>query len=90
MHNTQIEDLPKNLTGEVPPEHLADEMGDAWYAFAKTGNPTAEGAVEWPMYNAETRKTMVINEKEWKVADDRNAQNREMLRGAFDDCLIGA
>lgn len=88
MHNTQIENLPKTLTGEVPPEHLADEMGDAWYAFAKSGNPTACGATEWPAYDSETRQTMVIDEKEWKAARDRNAKNREMLRGAFDDCLI--
>lgn len=90
MHNTHLEDLSKNLTGEVPPQHLADQMSDVWYAFAQSGNPSNAGVAEWPPYTKKYRATMVINEKEWIVESDPNAQNREMLRGAFDDCLLDA
>lgn len=90
MHNVQLEDLAKNLTGEVPPEHLSDEMSDVWYAFAKTGNPSDAGVATWPPYEEGRRATMVINEQAWTVKDDPNAANRELLRGAFDECLTPA
>lgn len=88
MHNTHLEDLSKNLTGEVPPQHLSDEMTDTWYAFAKTGNPSNAGIAEWPPYTVPFRTTMVIDEEGWEATPDRNRVNREMLRSAFDECLI--
>ena len=87
MHNMQLPDLPKNLTGEEPPAHLADEMGDAWYAFAKYGDPS-HGDIKWPAYKAEQRTMMVISDQGWTAQDDINAANRELLRPAFNETLI--
>lgn len=88
MHNTHLEDLSKNLTGEIPPEHLADEMSDVWYAFAKSGNPADAGVADWPAYNTDDRTFMVMNEEGWNAQPDINGQNRELLRSAFDECLL--
>lgn len=87
MHNTHLEDLAQNLTGEVPPLHLADEMNDAWAAFAATGKPVGPDGLEWPTYG-EGRACMVMGENEWHVELDRNATDRELLRPAFDECLL--
>lgn len=88
MHNTHLPDLAKNLTGEVPPAHLADQMSDVWAAFARTGNPGDADVALWPPYEKGKRATMVINEQAWQVREDPNAGNRELLRPAFDECLI--
>ena len=88
MHNTHLEDVAKGLCGEVPPEHLAVEMGKVWAAFAATGNPSVEDVADWPVYEPEKRQTMVISENGWHAEEDRNEVNREILRGAFDECLL--
>ena len=88
MHNTHLEDLSKNLTGEVPPEHLADEMSDVWFAFAQTGDPSSAGVADWPKYESSQRMFMTMDEKGWKAVSDLDEENREILRSAFDECLI--
>jgi para-nitrobenzyl esterase len=40
-------------------EKLAENMQDAWIAFAKTGDPTCPGLGEWPRYGKD-RKMMVL------------------------------
>lgn len=40
----------------------ADQMGDAWVAFAATGTPNVPGAGPWPAYNPAFRETMVFGE----------------------------
>lgn len=39
---------------------LADAVMNAWAAFARTGNPSAEGLGDWPAYDASQRPTMMI------------------------------
>lgn len=88
MHNTHLEDVAKGLCGEVPPEHLAIEMGNVWAAFASTGNPSVEGTVQWPSYEPSKRSTMIISERGWHAEENPNEINREILRNAFDECLL--
>ncbi|RBP98973.1 carboxylesterase/lipase family protein [Bifidobacterium xylocopae] len=89
MHNTQRPDLPKTLTGEVPPMHLSDEMADAWASFAATGKPVSGVGDSWEPYGAgEPHHTMVINEDGWKLEQDVNKENIDMLRPAFQECLL--
>ena len=88
MHNTHLEDVVKGLCGEVPPEHLAVEMGQVWAAFAASGSPNVEGVAQWPAYEPIKRLTMVISENGWHAEEDPNGENREILRGAFEECLL--
>jgi para-nitrobenzyl esterase len=62
------------------PQVLADQMSTAWLAFAKTGDPNAEGVPAWPAYDAQTRATMMFN-LESQVVNDPNAEVREVLQG---------
>jgi para-nitrobenzyl esterase len=39
-------------------ERLSEQMGDAWVAFARTGNPNHAGIPDWPTYDASRRATM--------------------------------
>lgn len=39
---------------------LADTMMDAWCAFARTGKPETPALGPWPVYEAETRATMML------------------------------
>ena len=40
---------------------LAQRLGGATIAFAKTGNPNHPGIPNWTPYNAQTRSTMVFD-----------------------------
>ena len=42
-------------------ESLADSMNHCWTAFARTGNPSADG-IEWTQYTTEGRETMIIGD----------------------------
>ena len=42
-------------------DHLAEQMMDAWIAFAKSGDPSHPGIGAWPAYNAATRETMIFS-----------------------------
>lgn len=62
------------------PQVLADQMSSAWLAFARTGDPNAEGAPTWPTYDADRRATMIFD-LESRVDDDPNAGVRKVLQG---------
>jgi para-nitrobenzyl esterase len=51
------------------PQVLSDRMGNAWGAFARTGNPNHQGLPQWPAYQTPRRATMIFN-NECKVAND--------------------
>ena len=59
-------------------------------AFARTGQPGNAVAPTWRKYQVDDRATMVMDDHGWEVADDPNKVNREILRPAFDECLINA
>ncbi|MGB7405864.1 MAG: carboxylesterase family protein [Pacificimonas sp.] len=37
---------------------IADQMSEAWIAFARTGNPNTDRLPDWPAFTAETRQVM--------------------------------
>jgi para-nitrobenzyl esterase len=45
------------------PESLAlsRQMGSAWVAFARTGNPNHSGLPQWPAYEAQSKATMIFD-----------------------------
>jgi len=88
LHNTQRPDLPETLTGEVPPMHLSDEMNDAWCSFATTGHPVSGVGDTWESYSVDHPDTMVIDENGWKLRRDVNKENIDLLRPAFEECLL--
>jgi para-nitrobenzyl esterase len=40
---------------------LSRQMGAAWVAFARTGNPNHSGLPHWPAYEVQTRATMIFD-----------------------------
>ena len=52
-----------NFCGSGPAaDTLSRNMQDAWIAFARTGDPSSEGAGTWPPYG-DRRVTMILGEK---------------------------
>ncbi len=66
-------------TGDEP-QILAEQMADAWLAFAKTGNPNHRGIPDWPAYDANTRATMFFDVQS-KVVNDPQSEIRRVLQG---------
>lgn len=79
-------DTPDGLefTGPNPPEHLAKEMGNAWYSFAKNGVPTAPDGSKWLPYTESDRVHMVIDDRAWEEKRDINAKNDRLFRPMCD------
>ena len=66
-HAVELNHVFNNLneriyTGNNVDEKLADEVQNMWVNFARTGNPSTVNN-EWPTYNSETRRTLVLGEK---------------------------
>jgi para-nitrobenzyl esterase len=40
--------------------HLAEQMQDAWLAFAHTGDPSTPSLGRWPAYDPATKSTMIL------------------------------
>ena len=62
------------------PQLLAEQMAEAWLAFARTGDPNTAALPDWPAYDAGRRATMVFN-LESRVVDDPYAGVRAVLQG---------
>lgn len=69
--------------GKVDPETAA-KVQESWINFAKTGDPSIDGAV-WKAYNTGTRDTMVIGREKWKCVSDPSKIERELLEKAYGD-----
>ncbi len=54
---------------------LADKVSSAWAAFARAGNPNANGLPHWPAYDTQSRATMIFND-ECKVVNDPGKDER--------------
>ncbi|MRG87783.1 carboxylesterase/lipase family protein [Salinibacillus xinjiangensis] len=69
-------DYAEHLTGDGPErQRVADQMQAAWISFVKNGEPRAEGMPEWPAYDTDKRKTMLIH-TESKVESDPHGDDR--------------
>ena len=56
-------------------QELADQMSEAWLAFARTGDPNPPGLPAWPVYDEDRRATMLLD-VECAVIDDPDAEER--------------
>lgn len=78
FNNVQDDD---QYAGKVDPA-VAAKMQESWTNFAKTGDPSVEGAV-WAPYNTDTRDTMVIDTDKWECVSDPTKTARELLVKAY-------
>ena len=63
---------------------LADKLCTAWANFARTGDPSIEGA-EWTPYDSETRATMVIgNDSSMRMENDWLGAQRTLIEPLLD------
>ena len=73
LHNLH-DPLLVGAVGRVRP--LAEFLSSALIAFARGGDPTAEGAPAWPRFLPDRRATVLIDD-EIRVADDPDRELRE-------------
>jgi carboxylesterase type B len=57
-------------------------MMDIWTQFAKTGNPTVPGVLEWPAYTADGHETAIIG-RQIGMADGIRLRQSELITEAF-------
>jgi para-nitrobenzyl esterase len=66
-----------SLTGTtVEAQRTADQMSDAFIAFARSGNPNNAGLPEWRAYEIDRRSTMVFDAQSQLVDDPRGAERK--------------
>ena len=69
----------ESMSGIGPDQQkIADEMSEAWLAFAKTGNPNHAGIPEWPAYSPDNR-VMMIFDNDTKVMVDPHGEQRQLF-----------
>lgn len=74
--NTITNHETEKLTGNAPERYqLANQMHQAWIAFAHHGDPNTSELPKWPTYNVNNRSTMLFNIKN-EVVEDPNSQWR--------------
>jgi para-nitrobenzyl esterase len=59
-------------------QRLADEMRDAWLAFARHGDPSHPGLPKWPSYSIPERATMILQRDGSVVEHDPSGPAREI------------
>jgi para-nitrobenzyl esterase len=59
---------------------LAEQVSEAWLAFARTGDPNHPGLPAWPAYDTDRRPTMLFD-AECTVADDPDSDERLAWEG---------
>lgn len=65
-------------TPSAPRQALADEMSEAWVAFARSGDPNHPGLADWATYDLDQRATMYFDRGESVVHLDPEAPTREL------------
>jgi len=73
-------DKVRAFVGQGPaPARMAAQIGGAWVAFARTGNPNHRGIPNWPRFDAQRRPVMVFDTRS-KVVDDPLPEVRQVLQ----------
>jgi para-nitrobenzyl esterase len=68
---------PGSRTGQdASAQRTADQMADAFIAFARSGNPNHAGLPEWRPYQLDRRSTLVFDAQSKLVDDPRGAERR--------------
>jgi para-nitrobenzyl esterase len=68
------------LTRDAPTAPaLADQVSDAWLAFARTGDPNTPGLPAWPKFDIAKRATMVFDDASAAVDDPIRAERLAMF-----------
>ena len=79
---------PGNIFGYDLDDPAAMDLAQRWsatlIAFARTGNPNGAGLPDWPNYDSEMRKTMVLDASP-RIEQDLNRKLRELLDHAVVD-----
>lgn len=71
--------LAPDVVGRGPEaQRVADQMAEAWVAFARTGNPNTPAIPEWPAFDLTRRATMVFDVVS-KVVDDPRGDERRLF-----------
>jgi len=72
--------LVMGLVAHPEARELSRQLGAAWAAFARSGDPSQPG-LPWPAYTLERRATMVFDAAESGAVADPDGAIREALRG---------
>jgi para-nitrobenzyl esterase len=78
FHNLEASPWTRGVAGAVP---IADQVSDAWLAFARSGDPNTGGLPRWPAFDARRRATMVFDATS-AVADDPLREQRVAMFAA--------
>lgn len=81
------EDLPLVWDGprtnaSIEVKQLAERVHTAWVSFIQGKPPAASGLPSWPLYNAATRPTMILNTVS-QVEDDPAGRERQLWQDAL-------
>jgi len=57
---------------------LSTSLADAWVAFARDGEPSADGLPAWAPYDVERRPTLRVGDGPVTVVDDPNGAERAL------------
>ncbi len=61
------------------PQAVAEQMSQAWLAFARTGDPNTPALPHWPAYDPQGRATMMFD-LESRIENDPMAEVRKILQ----------
>jgi para-nitrobenzyl esterase len=68
---------PGSLTGNTAEaQRTADQMSDAFIAFARTGNPSHSGIPQWKPYELANRSTMIFDAQSRSEDDPRGGERK--------------
>jgi|WetSurMetagenome_2_1015567.scaffolds.fasta_scaffold10638_3 para-nitrobenzyl esterase len=69
----------RSMVGPGPdPQKVADQMSAAWIAFARSGDPNANGLPPWRPYDLKSRATMIFN-LDSRLQNDPYSEIRRIL-----------
>ena len=77
LRNFKIDDLPED-------RRFSTLMMQIWTNFAKTGDPSVEGLIEWPVYSADNPEMLVLGPRIYRVEGLRAAEVK-LITDAYED-----